>query len=251
MVPTPGTPDPAAPSPATTKLPQQPSARQGEQLLSSGGSTETMSAFMIMVVNDVDRYWTTVLQGAGYPAPFVRYIFPMPGESVQTPCHTDGTPTNDTDAFYCPIDDTILFSQAMAALVWKGEAKPTSNTDPATGNPSGDFSVALAMAHEYAHNVQTELGIIPPPPEALRYPVYKTELHADCWAGVWANSAYYEGILEAGDIEEGIQATMLLGDYSTNPDGHHGTPMQRHYAFMAGYNSGVPSSCDPWLLDAY
>jgi predicted metalloprotease len=80
-----------------------------------------------------------------------------------------------------------------------------------------------------------------------KYPVYKTELHAGCWG----NSAYYQGILEAGDIEEGIEAAMLLGDYKfTDPD-HHSTPEQRARAFSAGYNSGVPANCDPWLLESY
>lgn len=59
------------------------------------------------------------------------------------------------------------------------------------------------------------------------------------------------GILEAGGIEEGIQATMLLGEYVNDPARDHGTPMQRHAAFMTGYNSGVPASCDTWLLDSY
>ncbi|MGY3320790.1 putative metalloprotease [Arthrobacter sp. TE12232] len=208
-----------------------------------------MSAFMTMVATDVDKYWTKVLQAAGLPAPYVNVVFPGPGESVQNACDNNA-PTTDDDAYYCPLDDSIVFSQAIATKIWNGELRAPGNTEAAT-NLSGDFSVAMAVAHEYAHNVQTELGIVPLPPADLNYPVYKTELHADCWAGVWANSAYYEGILEAGDIEEAIQATMLVGDYNTSSRGHHGTPMQRHAAFMTGYNSGAPASCDPWLLDSY
>jgi predicted metalloprotease len=252
VVPPPDTSAPAtaAPSPTTTQLPQQPAAGQGQQLRSTGGSagsTATMASFMTTVMTDVDKYWTKVWQGAGYTEPYVNVIYPGPGEAVFTPCAN--RMTTDDDAFYCGTNDTIVISQVVATKIWNGEVK--ANTDPATGNLSGDFSVALAVAHEYAHNLQTELGIIPAPPAAELYPVYKTELHADCWAGVWANSAYYEGILEAGDIEEGIQATMLLGDNELNDPGHHGTPMQRHAAFIAGYNSGIPASCDSWLLDSY
>ncbi|MFG2556161.1 neutral zinc metallopeptidase [Streptomyces sp. NPDC048581] len=48
---------------------------------------------------------------------------------------------------------------------------------------------AHAVAHEYAHHLQGELGLVPSSEtEPRRFPVYKTELHADCWAGVWAKS---------------------------------------------------------------
>lgn len=206
-----------------------------------------MSSFLAMVITDIDKYWTRVWQEAGYPPPYVNVIFPGPGEKIVNPCHN--RMTSDQDAFYCGVNDTIVISQVMAAEIWNGQVK--ANTDPATGNPSGDFSVALVVAHEYAHNLQTELGILPTAPAAPTYPVYKTELHADCWAGIWANSAYYEGILEAGDIEEGIQVMMLLGDYAFNDPGHHGTPEQRSKAFMTGYNSGLSGSCNSWLMDSY
>jgi predicted metalloprotease len=241
--------DSALASPETTQLTnlQQPGAAQEQQLQSTGETAATMSSFLATIMTDVDTYWTKVWQEAGYPAPYVNVIYPGPGETMVNPCNN--SMTTDHDAFYCVVNDTIVISQVMATEIWNGQVK--ANTDPATGNPSGDFSVALAVAHEYAHNLQTELGILPTYPAAPTYPVYKTELHADCWAGVWANSAYKEGILEAGDIEEGIQATMLLGDYNFNDPNHHGTPEQRSKAFMAGYNSGVPASCDPWLTDSY
>lgn len=206
-----------------------------------------MSSFLDTVTTDVHNYWTKVLQEAGYPAPYVNVFYPGLGETMMDPC--TNKMTTDQDAFYCWVNDTIVISQARATEILNGWIK--GNTDPATGNPSGDFSVAFVVAHEYAHNLQTELGIDPTDPAAQVYPGYKIELHADCWAGVWANSAYHEGILEAGDIEEGIQTTTVLGDYKFNDPGHHGTPEQRSKAFMTGYNSGIPASCDPWLMDSY
>lgn len=232
---------------ALTQLPTQPGAAQEQQLQSTGDTVAAMSSFLTMVTADVDKYWTKVWQEAGYPAPYVTVFYPGPGETMMDPC--DKRMTTDQDAFYCSVNDTIVISQVMATEIWNGQVK--GNTDPTTGNPSGDFSVAFAVAHEYAHNLQTELGILPTDPAARTYPTYKTELHADCWAGVWANSAFAEGILEAGDIEEAIQTAMLTGDYEFNDPGHHGTPEQRSKAFMTGYNSGIPASCDPWLTDSY
>lgn len=235
-------------------------ARQGEaepgEFVSSNitaetASTGTMAGFLAYVLTDIDSYWTSVWKAAGYPEPAVSYNFPGPGELYPTLCESRVPRFNDDrSAFYCPADDTIVFSQVMATDVWLGRVR--ANDDPETGAASGDFSVAYVMAHEYAHNLQSELGLVPSPQQPQEvYPVYKTELHADCWAGVWANSAYYKGILEPGDVEEGQQSALLFGDYAFTEPGHHGTPQQRTEAFLSGYNSGSPSSCDPWLTAEY
>lgn len=238
----------ALPSPVNAQLRAQPRTAQEQQLPSTGDTAADMASFLAMVMTGVDRYWTKVWQEAGYPEPYVNVFYPGPGEKMVDPCNGYNL-TTDQDAFYCSINDTIVISQVMATEMLNGQVG--YSTGPGTKNLSGDFSVALVVAHEYAHNLQAELGILPTAPEARTYPVYKTELHADCWAGVWANSAYYEGVLEAGDIEEGIQAAMSAGDYDFNNPAHHGTPEQRAAAFMAGYNSGVPLGCDPWLTDSY
>jgi uncharacterized protein len=250
------TPSPEATQEAVPEELDQPAqeyeAKPGESLQSGATvgnvSPATMLDYLGAALQDVHGYWSGVLTGAGYPAPAVDYYFPVPGESYPTKC----SPSDDTSMFYCSLDDTIVFSQAIAAEVWNGQVK--ANQDPETGIASGDFSVAYLVAHEYAHNVQTELGLIGDTEEELMnppYPVYKTELHADCWAGVWANSAYYKGYLEGSDVEEAQQATRLIGDYQFANPKHHGTPQQRLDAFTMGYNSGAPSSCDPWLLNDY
>jgi predicted metalloprotease len=106
----------------------------------------------------------------------------------------------------------------------------------------GDFAVAVVVAHEYAHNIQAELGIF-----GGGFATYKTELQADCWAGIWANSAYAKGILDPGDLEEGLELARQIGDYDSRDEGHHGTPEQREAAFSSGYESGNPITCNQWL----
>lgn len=232
---------------------QQYEAESGEYLSSNAaiGNTmtpTTMHDYLTAVIQDVDSYWTTVWAQAGYQEPMVTYYFTAPGESYPHECG----PTNDDTMHYCPGDDLIIFSQDLATRLWNGQYRV--NHDPETGVASGDLSVAFLVAHEYAHNLQDELRLIPRTQEEAsnrQFPVYKTELHADCWAGIWANSAYYKGYLQGGDVEEAMQAGRLVGDYQyTNPQ-HHGTPQQRVDAFMTGYNSGVPSTCDTWLLSNY
>lgn len=231
---------------------QQYEAKQGEHLQSNLSarniSAATMHDFLRTTLEDVHGYWSDVWAGAGYVPPTVNYTFPMPGESYPAPPGCG--PSNDATAGYCSLDDTIIISQALATDVWNGQVK--LNADPETGIASGDFSVAFVVAHEYAHNLQAELGLVPDElGEARLYPAYKTELHADCWAGIWANSAYYKGYLEGTDVEEAQQAGRLAGDYSVTDPQHHGTPQQRVDAFMSGYNTGTPTSCDPWLLESY
>jgi predicted metalloprotease len=220
---------------------------QGGQLQQGAGAT--MYDFEEAVLLQVDGFWSQVFTSAGLPQPTVSYQFPGPGESVPDACSSTGY-SQPMEAAYCATDDTITVTQDVAVALWEGTDK--SNGDPSSPDPAGDFSVAFAIAHEYAHSLQAELGLIPTTAGGDRsYPVYKTELHADCWAGVWANSAYYDGSLEPGDVEEAIRTAMDLGDYEFEDPGHHGTPEQRSDAFMTGFDSGVPSDCDVWLTSDY
>ncbi|MFD9083598.1 neutral zinc metallopeptidase [Streptomyces erythrochromogenes] len=232
---------------STGRLPKGEEASPGEHLGANLAGSDTagytMHDFLEYSVKDIDAFWSNVWEAAGYTQPEVEYYFPTPGEVTDTSCG----PSDDETAAYCPADDLITFSQAMAVKIWEGAAK--TNTDANSTYPAGDFSVAYAIAHEYAHSLQDDLGIIQATSgQTRRFPIYKTELHADCWAGIWANSTFHKGTLEPGDIEEAVRTTMDLGSYDSSDDQFHGTPAQRRDAFLTGWNSGVASQCDRYLL---
>ena len=76
------------------------------------------------------------------------------------------------------------------------------------------------LAHELGHHVQNLLGTSDEvrqaqqgasPDEANELSV-RLELQADCYAGIWGHSAQERGLIEPGDIEEGLDAAAAVGD---------------------------------------
>jgi predicted metalloprotease len=126
----------------------------------------------------------------------------------------------------------------------------------------GDFPMAYVIAHEIGHHVQNLLGISD---KAQRYMQsasktdanrmsVKLELQADFFAGVWAHHAHrMYGVLEEGDIEEGLNAASAVGDDRLQqqsqgrvvPDAFtHGSSEQRMYWFKKGFRTGDLSQGD-------
>ena len=81
----------------------------------------------------------------------------------------------------------------------------------------------------------------------------RMELQADCYAGVWGHHAGALNLLEAGDVEEGLNAAMAIGDDRLQRQAQgrvvpesftHGTSEQRLRWFKRGLDSGRPQDCD-------
>jgi hypothetical protein len=176
------------------------------------------------IEGSVARYWAATFKAADLPAPRVKHLFIDQGDAIETGCQGDAA--DDYAAFYCPLDDTIYVGRRLVQEVNDG---------------TGDFGVAYVVAHEYAHNIQQELGWFD---EGLQVTtVAPFELQADCMAGAWGWSVYEEGRLEPGDIQEAVATALAVGDFDyTNPQ-HHGTPNERREAWLRGYSSGDPSIC--------
>jgi predicted metalloprotease len=198
---------------------------------------ETMTDFLTRVLAQVDDYWTDTLAGSGLPEPSLNHQWVAPGQQVVSGCEDIA---DQDSAFYCPTDDTIYIGQQYAYDLWAG----TKAGLPGTGRAYGDFAVAFTVAHEYGHNLQAELGLFEARPDL---PTKQFELQADCFAGVWANSAYHEGLLEPGDVEEALATALAIGDFEYQAADHHGRPWERRDAWLAGYNSGSPATCTSYV----
>lgn len=202
--------------------------------------------FVTVVLADTEQVWADVFQrelGRSYRPP-VLVLFTG---ATSSPC---GSASGATGPFYCPGDrkaylDTDFFV-TMAKRMGAG----------------GDFAAAYVVAHEIAHHVQNELGILGQANKA-RSRMNKTdsnrvsvmiELQADCLSGIWAREAQQKfGILEEGDLEEAINAAKQIGDDTIQrnagrrPMPHtftHGTSQQRMEWFARGLRSGEISACD-------
>ena len=209
----------------------------------------TMHEYLVYVLNDVAAYWSPLMVKDGYAKPSVTHSFPAAGEPVVTDCLLE-TPNDPLQAFYCGADDKIVITQEMALQLWNGTLK--TNLDPPIEYEAGDFSVAFVVAHEYAHNLQTEMGWLPANgDDAPKATSRSIELNADCLTGVWANSVYARGLLETADIQEVTRTLADIGQDPSAPNPTHGTPKERTDAFLLGYKSGLAPSCDPYLTTRY
>jgi predicted metalloprotease len=150
--------------------------------------------------------------------------------------------------FYCPGDQKVYIDLAFF-----------DDLDRRFGAP-GDFAQAYVLAHEIGHHVQTLLGIDrqvrqlqQSNPSVANQAQVRMELQADCLAGMFGNEMAAMGILERGDVEEGLGAASAVGDDRiqrqtqghVNPDAFtHGSAAQRAEWFRRGLQSGRIQACD-------
>jgi uncharacterized protein len=216
-----------------------PEATPQTQAPESNGRTETtrVEGYLLDVLQRVDAYWTRTLTAAGRPEPRVSYVWVEPGQILRTGC---GVAADDSAAFYCPSDDTVYVAVVLASRLWRGIANDFPGERAGYGHAVGDFGLAYVVAHEYAHNVQQELGLYTQSPRLGAEPF---ELQADCMAGLWGNSVYREGRIQQSDIEEALSTATAAGDFDYGNVQHHGTPDERRAAWLDGFQSGDPAVC--------
>src|SRR5918999_4421162 len=220
----------------------EPPARTSPRVRARGRTgTTTIDAFLSDLLRDIDSHWTRVFAQAGLPEPRVGYNWIAPGSVTLTGC---GPPADDSVALYCPADDTIYVGQRFAADLYAGVLRGLPGEAAGYGRARGDFAVAYVLAHEYAHNLQQELGVFD---NRVTEQAKPFELQADCFAGTWANSVYEQGLLQPGDLEEATNAALAVGDFDVGNAQHHGTPEERRAALLDGFRSGSPAPRPPHL----
>ena len=245
-------------------------ALQTGQAVTGGGSSETSTEvatstdrdtqFVKVVLADTEEVWHQLFNEAGstYKDPSLILF----NGQVSSAC---GSASAATGPFYCPADQTVyldksFFVEMRQNLGISGDQQGSGGEE--NQGKAGDFAQAYVISHEVGHHVQTLLGISQQVNEARQQVTQAEsnklsvlqELQADCFAGVWAQRNQERvQFLEAGDIDEAINAASQIGDDrlakasggAVVPDNFtHGTSQQRVQWFTRGLESGSVQSCD-------
>lgn len=206
---------------------------------------QELAEFVSVTLAETEDVWNKLFENSGltYREPTL-VLFSGAAESA---C---GFAQSATGPFYCPGDEKVYIDlNFLEELQQKLGAQ-------------GDFAMAYIVAHEVGHHVQKLLGVLDQV-HSLRGQVsdkqynaetVKLELQADFYAGIWAHHAQkMKNILEAGDIEEAMNAAQAVGDdriqmqsqgYVVPDSFTHGTSEQRMNWFSKGFETGNVNNGD-------
>jgi hypothetical protein len=220
----------------------------GSQLINEcetgADANERQDCRMLGVVQSLDAYWEDAYPGSEFAQPGAE-IF---SDRVNTQC---GAATSAVGPFYCPLDQTIYID-----LGFYGELESRF------GAEGGPFAEMYVMAHEYGHHIQNLLGLLEQGRDAgAEGGAVRTELQADCFAGVWAANAVDTGFLQPltqDQINQALDAASVIGDDriqeqtqgQVNPETWtHGSAEQRREWFTNGMKAGTIDGCDTFNAD--
>src|SRR3954471_892839 len=208
-----------------------------------------LKEFSVYVFSSTLDTWTRVFKEEGKP--FDRATVVLYRDAVSTGC---GDASSAVGPFYCPADQRVYLDLSFYRDMQQQLGA------------SGDFAWAYVIAHEMGHHVQQQLGtsdevsrLEHDDPSQRNEISVRTELQADCYAGVWARSVFEAGQLDPGDIDEAFWAAEAVGDdrlqrragRGVDPDSFtHGTSAQRRHWFDRGREAGEPAACDTFSADS-
>ncbi|KUI31410.1 hypothetical protein AU196_18550 [Mycobacterium sp. IS-1742] len=221
------------------------------QCKTGADANEFVQCRVVATGNSLDAVWSQLKPD--YTRPQVE-IF---SGSVDTRC---GPATSAVGPFYCPADQTAYFDTDFFDVL-----------RDQFGSSGGPFAQEYVVAHEFGHHVQQLQGSLSRAQEDPEGPTgggVRTELQADCYAGVWAHYAavttqestgvpFLEPLTDK-DIADALSAASAVGDDRiqeaatgrVNPESWtHGSSEQRQKWFTVGYQTGDPTKCDTFATN--
>ena len=213
----------------------------------TGAPDDKQGIFVAKVLGETEDVWSQMLPEQANIA-YQKPILVLFSGATGSAC---GTARSAMGPFYCPNDRKVyldtLFFQDMQRRMGGG----------------GDFAYAYVIAHEIGHHVQNLLGILPKV-QAMQNSArddatanaisVRTELMADCFAGLWANRMNQRHAnIDDNDVRQAINTAAAIGDDRLQrqsrgmavPDSFtHGSSAQRVRWLTIGLRGGSLKSCD-------
>jgi hypothetical protein len=228
-----------------TPAPPSSSASRTPGAAAPAGDAE--SQFVSRVLKSTEDVWHEVFKDMGRQYSDPKLV--LFRDATRTQC---GVGQAAMGPFYCPADQRVYLDLGFFDELARRFKAP------------GQFPQAYVIAHEVGHHVQNQLGISAKV-QQMREGMSKrdgnalsvrTELQADCFAGVWANRADKKSggkMIDDKDVDQALAAASAIGDDALQkqsqgrvvPDSFtHGTSAQRSRWFRKGLDSGDPRQCD-------
>jgi hypothetical protein len=225
---------------ALTQLPKAASPSGPSRSL-AGSNTTSTRRYLRLAFNDGQRFWRREFGSAGQQyTPAQLTLF---SQAVHSGCGAQA----DVGPFYCGANHGIYLDLRFFNLLEQRVGL-------------GRFAQAYVVGHEFGHHIQTLAGILQrvqlanhQDPSGENTRSVRSELQADCLAGVWAHSVYNRGELTDTDINEALRAAAFIGDdFQQRISGRavdsglwtHGSSQQRQRWLKTGFETGDPGACD-------
>ena len=212
-------------------------APQSSQQPGTFEDTKKYKEFATKVLGSTNFVWEQQFKKEGY-----KYV---PPKLVLFRNNTDsgcGGADSRVGPHYCPTDKTIYLDETFF--------EELTNKFGAKG---GQVAEGYVIAHEVGHHVQHITGVFGQLNVQDNAQSVLAELQADCYAGVWAKVIEDQGIINASEIDQAIDAASSVGDDRiqkkatgrVNPETWtHGSSVQRKGSFIKGFNTGDNNSCN-------
>jgi predicted metalloprotease len=209
-------------------------------------ANERQDCRIVGTVNSLHAYWSEAFTGSGqqYAQPATTLF----SDAVDTAC---GAASSAVGPFYCPLDQTIYIDLGFF-----------DQLETQFGAEGGPFAEEYVLAHEFGHHIQNLLGLLEQGRDTgAEGGAVRTELQADCFAGVWGANAVDTGFLEPitpDQVNQALNAASVIGDDriqeqtqgQVNPETWtHGSSEQRQQWFSTGLEAGSADACDTFNAD--